>query len=532
MKKLLLTTCVVPIILGTLALSGCGKSEPSSGSGSGMKLRASANKNSFREVTSKLDAGGDIYLYLSTEQLVARLSEQVGSWREIVQALPELEAGQRQDIGRGFDIVTRVIKESGIEDFSGLGMSSIALETNFYRTTVFLHHYPEAGNGFLWNIGGSKAHPLTALDLLPANTALASFSDVDLPLLWSVIKKEVARSEFVEAKDFLAKVPTEFEQATGMNWEKTLNSLGGEFGLAITLDDSKKTSLPVPGMEEPLEIPGVGVVLAIKVNDDTIFNRIEQALTNTPINVERVDKNGLKMRTMVVPLPLPIALRPSIAANSGYIFIASTDTLIEEMLAVKAGQRPGLKGTDEFKRLSREIPTEGNRFTWLSERFGRNFSEIQERVVAARADLPPDQQKWLRSMLGGTHPAFCYSVTTTINEGSLTIANGNQNPGKVFLASAIAIPALAVLPAMALPAFTKARSTAKEHACMANLRTIAAAKNQWALENKKRDQDTPTEADIRKSLGGGDYPHCPEGGEYTIGKVGDSPSCSVHGDLK
>ena len=464
---------------------------------------------------------------MSTEQLLSGLSGQVASWRGFVSALPNFGPEERENVGKIFDLVTRIIKDSGIEDVSGLGVSSIATEKSFYHSTVVLHHYPEKGGGFLWNIGGGKSHALTALDLLPAETALASFSDVDLALLWSVIQKEVGQSGFAEAEAFVEKLPTAFERSTGLDWNRALNSLGGEFGFAVTLDESNKTVVPLPG-KEPLEIPGVGLMVAVKVKDDTIFTRVEQALTDSKLTMEKVDEPGLKLRTVIVPLPFPVPLRPSIAAAGGYVFIASTDSLIRDALAVKSGRKPGLRTTDEFKRLARDIPEQGNRFTWLSERFGRTIQAVQQRVLGTSAAFAPAQQAWLESLLSSNRAAFSYTVGANTGEGWISVANGNQNPGKILGASVLIAP-VGLLSAIAIPNFIKARQTSQRNACISNLRRIEDAKRRWAQENNKTDADTPSEADLRTAVFHDGLPVCPQGGHYTIGRVGEHPTCSIPG---
>src|SRR5450756_1033850 len=88
------------------------------------------------------------------------------------------------------------------------------------------------------------------------------------------------------------------------------------------------------------------------------------------------------MRTMPVPLPFIGMLRPTTASSGGYLFIASSDALVNEALAVKSGKSPGLKSTDEFKRLSKNIPDQGNQFTFMSERFGRILFQVQEQAIS------------------------------------------------------------------------------------------------------------------------------------------------------
>ncbi|MEI9962205.1 MAG: hypothetical protein WDM76_14055 [Limisphaerales bacterium] len=101
----------------------------------------------------------------------------------------------------------------------------------------------------------------------------------------------------------LRKLPVEFEKKTQVNWEQFLKSLGGEFGLVVTLNESNNIPIPLPSGR--IQIPEPGLLIVVKVNDDTIFNRLDTELKKNPMGVS-VDKTELKMRTMPVPLPLPI----------------------------------------------------------------------------------------------------------------------------------------------------------------------------------------------------------------------------------
>ncbi|HSY10486.1 MAG TPA: hypothetical protein VK840_06180 [Candidatus Dormibacteraeota bacterium] len=69
----------------------------------------------------------------------------------------------------------------------------------------------------------------------------------------------------------------------------------------------------------------------------------------------------------------------------------------------------------------------------------------------------------------------------------------------------------------------------QRNACINNLRQIDAAKQQWALENKKTADAIPTVQDLLPYFKDGIFPVCPSGGTYTIGIVGEVPTCSVPG---
>jgi len=529
MKKNYPFICVpVLVLLGLVAILnyGCGKkpapgAEFSPGGGPGAPAVVSVEKTSFTEVTSQLDPGGNFYLYLGTAQWLDGLSARVGAWRQMFIAMPNLKPEDTTNVNRVFDVVTSLIKDSGIEDVSGVGMSSVEIEKGMYRNKALLHHYPGKGDGFLWQLAGKQPHPLTGLDYLPGDTALAVFSDADLPLLWTVVQKEVTQANLPQAQAWMDKFPDQFESKTKVKWDTFLNSLGGEFGFVITLDASNNVPVPLPG--GALEIPSPGLLLAVKVNDDTIFNRIDAELKSNP-QVISVDQPGLKMRTLPVPLPLPIALRPTAASSGGYLFIASSDALIDEALAVKSGQQPGLKATDEFKHVSQGVPDQGNQFCYMSQRFAETLMKIQQQTMAAKAKSDPRMAQWVQSFLGH-RPAFAYSVGVNTPDGCLTVGNGSQS-----YANAVLLPSVAVvgaLSAIAIPNFVKARATAQRNACINNLRQIDAAKQQWALEKGKQATDVPTWDDIRPYLY--KIPSCPAGGTYTINAVGEKPTCSVPG---
>ena len=74
------------------------------------------------------------------------------------------------------------------------------------------------------------------------------------------------------------------------------------------------------------------------------------------------------------------------------------------------------------------------------------------------------------------------------------------------------------------------RSTRPDKVCIINLREIDAAKNEWALENGKTNGAVCTENDINPYIkldAKGNLARCPMGGIYTIGKVGEPPTCSL-----
>ena len=91
----------------------------------------------------------------------------------------------------------------------------------------------------------------------------------------------------------------------------------------------------------------------------------------------------------------------------------------------------------------------------------------------------------------------------------------------------IVVLIIAILLAIAIPNFLRARETSRAKSCKANLRQVETAKEQWAMDNKKGATDTPAlDTDLV-----GTYikstPACPSSGTYTVGNMSTRPTCSI-----
>ena len=93
-----------------------------------------------------------------------------------------------------------------------------------------------------------------------------------------------------------------------------------------------------------------------------------------------------------------------------------------------------------------------------------------------------------------------------------------------YLSIVVAVVGLLV----AIPLVIQAKKTGETLRCVANLRMIDFAKEQWATENEKQPTDVPKAEDLNplmeKPL---DSLKCPLNGTYTINAVGQKPTCSV-----
>jgi hypothetical protein len=111
----------------------------------------------------------------------------------------------------------------------------------------------------------------------------------------------------------------------------------------------------------------------------------------------------------------------------------------------------------------------------------------------------------------------------TFNTKRCSICQMNK---KIILCS-IGFAFLGYVLVVVIPNFVRMRYESSVNACIVNLRQIQSAKDQWKLENNKKDGDVVTEADLKPYLLNGNFPKCPAGGTYIIGRIGDDPKCSI-----
>ena len=104
------------------------------------------------------------------------------------------------------------------------------------------------------------------------------------------------------------------------------------------------------------------------------------------------------------------------------------------------------------------------------------------------------------------------------------------NAGFTLVEIMITLFIISVLLAIAAYGYIKSNSTSKKTVCIANLKEIDSAIDQWVLENhiSAGTSISGSEEEIYNGYMKGSRPKCPARGEYTFGTVGISPqvTCS------
>ncbi|MCP4153438.1 MAG: hypothetical protein GY757_37265 [bacterium] len=434
----------------------------------------SAVKNSYDEVTSKLDQGGNFFLYAGTERIIQTVDQLAVKLRGIVADIIAKEKPQKEAMDglKIYDLLYGMLKKSGLLEISGVGISSITLEPKLNQTKMVLHHYKGNGNGLLWQLMEAKPHDFPSLKLLPRDTVIGGFHDFKLKLFWNWFKKEVEASDLTKFKQSVLSIESMLK-AEGIDLNKLLDSFGSTSGLILTLDKTKKTMIPG---KMPFEIPEPAIALVFEVKDNYIFSLLQQKLPFAP------KESGITSITIPVPTVIP-ALQPVLVQKDGLFIIATNNSLVDAMFAAKQTGK-GLISTAEFKKMSQNIPNQGNRFRYVSDRLSQLILDIQKKFIRTKSkgkDNPGENLLELFSQENGS-----YDIMQHHQDGLYFVSNTRMNIENMMLIPAVA--AAGIVAAIAIPNLLTAMQKGKQKATMGDMRTVSAAIEDYITDNNQAPQ--------------------------------------------
>jgi len=476
-------TIVTTITAATgLALAGCGGS-PSDSSSSSAPAGPSAVKNSFAEVSAKLDPNGSLFLYYSTEQVLETVEEYADALIGVAnEAVGSGAAGfrpgrqERAMIDAGTKISKAIYDQLGVREISGIGLSSFEFEKGLQRNKTVIHHFPDKADGKLWSLFGSEPHEIGMIKMLPDNTALALSHEINAKALMEWLP-ELVKAAGDEAMQQQFDMAMQMADAS-IQLRDLVGSFGNEVGLFVTLDESQQLPLP-PQVGGTIPMPGFGLVA--KLNGDTIANMLFEALESSGAPIEVKTVSGIEMRVITEPAPLPIPLAPAIFRLGDYLVVANTEDLAKRMVAAHNGDEPGLTGTDEFQRLAKGLDLKGNHFFFASEQIGKTVAPIVEAAMAAQP-LPPGfpeidlKTAYNMQMLG----------LVRVESDGFVVENHSTSGLFNSVAMQAGVVPVAVGAGMLLPALAKAKAKAQRISCVNNLKQIGIATRIYATDNQDR----------------------------------------------
>lgn len=119
----------------------------------------------------------------------------------------------------------------------------------------------------------------------------------------------------------------------------------------------------------------------------------------------------------------------------------------------------------------------------------------------------------------------------TPDDGDTEVTSLKQNSRKsgfTLVELMIVVLIIGILLAVAVPQWIGARERSRRSSCVSNIRLIDHAKEQFAMETGLINGAPCTMADIYPDYIGRTMsrPECHSGGNYTVGNIGETPTCS------
>jgi hypothetical protein len=353
---------------------------------------------------------------------------------------------------KAWDTVNRLVTDSGIDQVAGVGLSSIAVSPDLNLNKLFVARVQGQEEGFLWSLFGKAPHPFQLGDMLPSNTALAASYDLDWAQLYDVVNKEIGNIDNPDVRNGWAQTQAQVLQATGSSLQDLVSTFGGSIGLVLTLDPTKQVQVPT---QPPQTIPAPNFALLFSVKNDRLFKLIEKSI---PQKLNVVDEPGLQMRVMPTPLPAPGLedLQPVLAQWNGYLILAGNEKLVRACIAAQKDGK-GLKSTSAFAVMD-GLPKEGNQFQIVAASFVDTWSKLQANMMQNQPNVTAQQAQLVRQLIGTGAMFPSAAVATHLPDGWLTVGKGASSGAR------LAVPMVAVMAAVAIPAFSAARTKALQNA--------------------------------------------------------------------
>ncbi|HLP61244.1 MAG TPA: type II secretion system protein GspG, partial [Candidatus Deferrimicrobium sp.] len=185
-----------------------------------------------------------------------------------------------------------------------------------------------------------------------------------------------------------------------------------------------------------------------------------------------------------------------IMQKDGLLIIASNNQLVDTMYAAKE-KGDGLIATADFKRLSVNIPTEGNSYRFMSPRFFQAMVDVQKKGVEL-SNTQESQKNTLMMVLNLFAKDWAsYGVLQNTEEGMIYTFNHTLNLETLFLLPVTA-PA-AIVAAIAVPNFITSVQKGKQKATMTDMEAISQAIDAYIAERKTAPEGK-TLAEIKNKL--------------------------------
>jgi type IV pilus assembly protein PilA len=416
----------------------------------------------FTAVNKQLELGGMMYGYVDVDGDVLKLTGDAQRLlAEVAKTDPKARLLSNADL-------TDIARTLGVTDVKALGVSSVQDDAGYFRNRMFLYTGGER-HGLLAALGGSPA-PFKHVGLAPADAAFFGETEIDVGVLYRALKDVVEKVAGEPAGAQLETVLKKASDATAFSVLELIHGLKGRSALILRVDPEK--TIRVPAGPQPLVVPAFSLLACV----EGVGSILEGSFAKDR-NLKRSDSGALHVYTPVQRIPLE-GIEPAIIVDGTTLYFTTSLAFFNEC----RDQKTNLGQNADFQRALARVGKEGNGLTYVSPRF---FARVRD-LETLNPNLPAQMKSLLAFMLTNvpkTEQALV-SIRTNVEDGILVRSYWTRSlKQEVAMASLYNPVTVGALAAMAIPAFQKVRTASQEKAVLNNLRMLAAAADQYYLEN-------------------------------------------------
>jgi hypothetical protein len=437
----------------------------------------------FYATTQYLDQGGDVFVFLRTEQILDKLPPFIEELSKLLQdAAANDPQGDPAQVAQWTKVVADAMDRTGIPHLRGFGLSVAQVKDGVSRTNTVLYSGERTKPGLLWDLAGNQPpRPLEALEILPATTIIASFSDFEIAQIWNYVKRTIDQLP----EEQKAQISTQIDMAPmmlGVSIDELTAMMGKHVGFLVTADPSATMNVPMDG--STLAIPELAAAILFRVPDDKLYDFLNTKLDGMggPKPLQNISEQGLRMRVADVP-ETGFPLRPALARFGNYVAIVTHEKLARQLARVGPENPPLLRDDPAFESLASLDSREVNSLAYMSPRAGEIIRKFQTAALEKEdtSQLPPALRKKIEDMYSWFQQDFHYQVGRLQSDGWVTHAYSDRGGETVVAAAAVAPTAL--MAAIAVPSFLRARARSQATTQENDLRFIDSAIDQFAIEH-------------------------------------------------
>lgn len=489
------------------------------------------SKQRHEVIMSNLDAGGDLLVVANMDGWVR---DAVRSISKPIMAIGADEPDFKP-VATFLEKLPGYLDKNGFYGFQGLGVSVVPRADGQNNIKCFIARDPEVTWSPLWKamVGGNPSK-MACTDFLTVDTEMARTGTEEYGALWKMVRSGVADLCTPETAAAFNAQLSGLATNMGVNLDKMFESMGGEGFVAIQFSKTETITIPGTGSQAPVKMAKPGVLIGVAVKDDTLVKSLEAAVKKSGMLSVTNVAGGIKVVNIPFPMPPYVPLQPAYAMHGGFFLLGSTPATLAA--GIKAfDTKTGLASTPEFKKAFEGLPMVNNGISYMSPRFMNTILDVQKALIARdpgegakMAGMMDDMMGWRRNMS---------AAQVFLNKRNGVLVTGTSSAGAKEMVASVMIAPFAMLAGIAIPSVMTARtmsqanvrSMSQENVCVNNLRMMEAAKEQWALVNKKDTGAEVKESDIIQYLGEGKMPKCPQGGTYSLETIGTNARCSHPG---